>query len=123
MGFPFEQEHSTTASDRDLGPAEPSHSPSPSLLPNTIAIPSAVNLDMRWHIGPTIIRSTTPIPPSASPWTGPQMSSVDNAPISAPLTDDPPILAPASPAMSIPPVEVLVQTESASDNGGSGSSD
>ncbi|KIK72527.1 hypothetical protein PAXRUDRAFT_21888 [Paxillus rubicundulus Ve08.2h10] len=40
-----------------------------------------------------------------------------------PLTDDPPILAPASPAMSIPPVEVLAQPESALDNGGSGSSD
>ncbi|KAF8835237.1 hypothetical protein BDN67DRAFT_984752 [Paxillus ammoniavirescens] len=148
MGFPFEQEGSTAASDQDLHPAEPSHSPSPSLPSNTIAIPSAVNLDMCWHIGPAIIRSTTPIPPFTSFWTssdihrsqsmpatatiysGPQTSSADNPlipaplmddpPIPAPLTDDPPILPPVSPTMSIPPVEVLAETESASDNGGSG---
>ncbi|KIJ10062.1 hypothetical protein PAXINDRAFT_16908 [Paxillus involutus ATCC 200175] len=148
MGFPFEQEGSTAALDQDLRPAEPSHSPSPSLPSNTIAIPSAVNLDMRWHIGPAIIQSTTPMPPSASPWTSsdarrsrsmpatatiyssPQTSSADDPPIPAPLTedpaipaplmDDPPIPPPVSPAMSIPPVEVLAETESASDNGGSG---
>ncbi|KIJ07849.1 hypothetical protein PAXINDRAFT_18981 [Paxillus involutus ATCC 200175] len=148
MGFPFKQEGSTVASDQDLRPAEPSHSPSPSLPSNTIAIPSTINLDMRWHIGPTIIRSTTPMPPSASPWTSsdarrsqsmpatvtiyssPQTSSADGPPIPAPLTedpaipaplmDDPPIPPPVSPAMSIPPVEVLAETESASDNGGSG---
>ncbi|KIK74228.1 hypothetical protein PAXRUDRAFT_20088 [Paxillus rubicundulus Ve08.2h10] len=124
-------EHSTMASHQELGPAEPSHSPSPSLSSNTIAIPSAVNLGMRWHIGPAIIRSTTPIPPSVSPWTssdtrrsrsmpatgtiysGPQMSSAD----------DPPIPAPVSPAISILPVEVLAETESSSDNVGSGSSE
>ncbi|KAF8835538.1 hypothetical protein BDN67DRAFT_1015472 [Paxillus ammoniavirescens] len=147
MGFPFEQEGSTVASDQDLRPAEPSHSPFPSLPSNTIAIPSAVNLDMHWHIGPTIIQSTTPILPSASPWTsldtrrsrsmpvtatiysGPQSSAdnppipaplMDDPPIPAPLTDNPPILPPVSPVMSIPPVEVLAETESASDNGGSG---
>ncbi|KIK76021.1 hypothetical protein PAXRUDRAFT_18505 [Paxillus rubicundulus Ve08.2h10] len=69
MGFPFKQERSTMASHQELGPAQPSHSPSPSLSSNTIAIPSAVNLGMRWHIGPAIVQSTTPIPPSASPWT------------------------------------------------------
>ncbi|KIK77338.1 hypothetical protein PAXRUDRAFT_17575 [Paxillus rubicundulus Ve08.2h10] len=68
MGFPFEQECSTVASHQELGPAQPSHSPSPSLSSNTIGIPSAINLGMHWHIGPTIVRSTTPILPSASPW-------------------------------------------------------
>ncbi|KIK72381.1 hypothetical protein PAXRUDRAFT_54068, partial [Paxillus rubicundulus Ve08.2h10] len=57
---------------------------------------------------------------TATMYSGPQVLSADDAPIPAPLMDDPPILAPASPAMSIPPVEVLAQTESASDNGGSG---
>ncbi|KIK72126.1 hypothetical protein PAXRUDRAFT_22366 [Paxillus rubicundulus Ve08.2h10] len=68
MGFPFERECSTAASHQELGPAQPSHSPSPSLSSNTVGIPSAVNLGMCWHIGPAIVQSTTPIPPSASPW-------------------------------------------------------
>ncbi|KIK74696.1 hypothetical protein PAXRUDRAFT_19619 [Paxillus rubicundulus Ve08.2h10] len=131
MGFPFEQEHSTTALHQELGPAQPSHSTSPSLSSNTVGIPSAVNLGMRWHIGPTIVRSTTPIPPSTSPWTSsdthrsrlmpatvtiyssPQMSSAN----------DPPILPPVSPVISIPPVKVLAEMESASDNVGNGSSE
>ncbi|KIK74949.1 hypothetical protein PAXRUDRAFT_19402 [Paxillus rubicundulus Ve08.2h10] len=55
MGFPFKQECSTVASHQELGPAKPSHSPSPSLSSNTVSIPSAINLGMRWHIGPAII--------------------------------------------------------------------
>ncbi|KIK76408.1 hypothetical protein PAXRUDRAFT_18244 [Paxillus rubicundulus Ve08.2h10] len=55
VGFPFKRERSTAASHQELGPAQPSHSPSPSLSSNTVGIPSAVNLGMRWHIGPAIV--------------------------------------------------------------------
>ncbi|KAF8835191.1 hypothetical protein BDN67DRAFT_1015765 [Paxillus ammoniavirescens] len=55
MGFPFEQEGSTVASDHNLHPDKPSHSPSPSLPSNTITIPSTINLDRCWHIRPAII--------------------------------------------------------------------
>ncbi|KIK75874.1 hypothetical protein PAXRUDRAFT_18607 [Paxillus rubicundulus Ve08.2h10] len=130
MGFPFKQERSTVALHQELGPAQCSHSPSPSLSSNTIDIPSAVNLGMRWHIGPAIVQSTTLISPSVSPWmssdtcrsrsmpatgtiySGPQMSSANDTPIPPPV----------SPTISIPPVEVLAEMESASDNVGNGSS-
>ncbi|KIK73442.1 hypothetical protein PAXRUDRAFT_178418, partial [Paxillus rubicundulus Ve08.2h10] len=49
---------------------------------------------------------------AATIYSGLQMSSVANAPIPAPV----------SPAISIPPVEVLAEMKSASDNVGSGSS-
>ncbi|KIK79537.1 hypothetical protein PAXRUDRAFT_16284 [Paxillus rubicundulus Ve08.2h10] len=137
MGFPFERECSTAVWGRNLHPAEPSHSPSPSLPSSPIIIPSALNNNMRWHVGPKIIRSTTPMPPSASPWTSsnsrqsqstpvtvtmhstPQMTSADYQPI--PIL--PPVPPPVSLVMFVPAVEVLAETESASDNSGSGNSD
>ncbi|KIK77150.1 hypothetical protein PAXRUDRAFT_17687 [Paxillus rubicundulus Ve08.2h10] len=131
MGFPFKQEHPTAASHQELGPAQPSHSPSPSLSSNTISIPSAVNLGMRWHIGPAIIQSTTPILPSTSPWTSSDTRRSRSMPATGTIysgpqmlsANDPPILPPVSPTISIPPVKVLVEMESASDNVGNGSSE